>query len=396
MVRTGRMLVSAGCVAAWACTSILGVDGVRFALPDAAGDALGPADAAPEAEAVRGCRVGAGDAAACTTAGAPDSACTVAAEVCQTSLLVAAPEAGTIDGAPAATPFTFPMGIAVDDDYVYWTSQNTYDQSASRGAVRRASRAHPGAAETLAVDQPAPRGIAVDGTYVYWFTLGPGPLVQRLPKCAPACEAGACPDPERIATTPVTVPGGWLAAAGLDRVAVGIDTRLYAYEKKNGVWSEQNGHAFPPNQSPTFSRSSTGFFVAHGGQLDHLDFDLVPLSTITLGTGLLLLVSDCERTYVVESQSNVLAELLPDGGVNTIGEVRGDAVYALAADRKFVYVGYANNGGVYRLATDGSHVAEVLAPGSAWCLAVDESAIYWGEHGAAPADFRGEIYRLEK
>lgn len=65
-------------------------------------------------------------------------------------------------------------GIAVDQNYVYWTALD------SRGTVRRVSK-DGSDAKILVQALFSPRSVAVDAKYVYFTVQGDG-LVERVPK----------------------------------------------------------------------------------------------------------------------------------------------------------------------------------------------------------------------
>ena len=66
-------------------------------------------------------------------------------------------------------------GLAVDDEYVYWTTQE------ANGAVRRALKLSPDVVEDVATSQLGPFDVAVDDTHVYWNCPNDG-TVTRVPK----------------------------------------------------------------------------------------------------------------------------------------------------------------------------------------------------------------------
>jgi hypothetical protein len=68
------------------------------------------------------------------------------------------------------------QGIAADDRYAYWTSND-----GDAGVVRRAP-AGGGAAVTLAAGQDQPNGVAVDRANVYWANKGSG-TIMKVDRC---------------------------------------------------------------------------------------------------------------------------------------------------------------------------------------------------------------------
>jgi len=99
-----------------------------------------------------------------------------------TTLYVALVNAGKIASLPAAggAPQTFadaepkPAGVAVDADFVYWTTQ------ASPQSLRKKAKTG-GTVVVLASGLTLPTGVAVDGQYVYCADAGSG-RIFRVPK----------------------------------------------------------------------------------------------------------------------------------------------------------------------------------------------------------------------
>jgi hypothetical protein len=377
------------------------VDDVAYSILDG-GENEGATDAPPLDDAAHPapCAARSDFDASCIAPAVPDSSCTNAPSTCSVETLVDPPEGPLVDGGPSATAYTFPFGIAVDDAFVYWTTQDDYDHSVGvRGALRRARKDRRGPAETLAVEQPGPRGVAVDDRYVYWVTTGPGPLVQRISKCAPACDRGSCAvEPEVIAPTTTVLQAGPIFVIGSEVVAVGVDGRFYAYRKQAESWLEESGHTFPPQLVSTFARGAEDLFVTYGNVVERLtlDFQLRNSWTWTSGTQTLVVASDCTSAFLVPSPERSLVALFNDGGSRIVSPAPPGLVYAAVADARFVYLGFANAGGIWRLPKDGTGGPDILASGSAWSIAVDDTAVYWGEHGSDRSDFRGEIRRLLK
>lgn len=87
-----------------------------------------------------------------------------------------------------------PFGIAVDDNFVYWTEPGP-NGVANAGSVKRAPKTG-GASATIATGQDNPRAIAVMDGYVYWANRGvafpPAGSIRRAPQVAAPCAGDEC------------------------------------------------------------------------------------------------------------------------------------------------------------------------------------------------------------
>ena len=72
---------------------------------------------------------------------------------------------------PIATGLASPAGIAIDAEYIYFTTLGTSVNGYNDGAVMRVSKSR-GSVLPLAMNEPAPGSIGVDGSFVYWADHG--------------------------------------------------------------------------------------------------------------------------------------------------------------------------------------------------------------------------------
>jgi hypothetical protein len=70
----------------------------------------------------------------------------------------------------------YPLGIAVDQESVYWTNYEVGFGSVMQVALSG------GTPITIASAQDGPFGIGVDGTSVYWTNVTSGSVVKATPK----------------------------------------------------------------------------------------------------------------------------------------------------------------------------------------------------------------------
>jgi hypothetical protein len=71
-------------------------------------------------------------------------------------------------------PADEPMGVAVDDDHVYWTSFESL--STGTGTIGRANLDGTGVDRSFMTDAEVPLGVAVDSAHVYWADFGGGTI----------------------------------------------------------------------------------------------------------------------------------------------------------------------------------------------------------------------------
>jgi hypothetical protein len=81
------------------------------------------------------------------------------------------PAGGTI--ATVASTQNSPLAVAVDDEFVYWTTQGTSNRNFNDGTIVKAPVGG-GPTVVLATAQVDPNSITVDATSVYWTNKGSG------------------------------------------------------------------------------------------------------------------------------------------------------------------------------------------------------------------------------
>jgi hypothetical protein len=241
-----------------------------------------------------------------------------------------------------ASELLFPLGMALDDAHVYWT---TY-----AGSILRVAK-EGGAVTELASGQALPTAIAVDAGVAYWTNAGTPPMfedgvVMALDLAAPGA-------PFVLAT----ISGGLFSVAASSGVV--FTTTFGATENDGAV------HAID---------------VARGGAPRVLAEGLAPVLAIAVGElDLFCAVGDD------------IARIPKDGSSPPIMLVSGPSAQpaTLALGGGFLYWidNGTSDGRIYRARTDGSErtlVARNLS--SPWGLALDEGFVYWSEAVAASGE----------
>jgi hypothetical protein len=220
--------------------------------------------------------------------------------------------------------------IALDDDSVYWGADPTYG---SDGKVIRAPKSG-GAATTLAVGLSNPLYIAVDDTDVYWSSPTGG-IVAKVPKAGGSVTTlTSADDPQFVAVDEASI--AWLEAG-----RGGVLSRVMVLPK--------NGSA-PPRQVATSSLPSglalIGGSVVWGseGTPDAVGWVLrAPLSggmvaTLTTApTGISEIATDGESVYFTEvADASSVARVALGGSARMVLAFSPDPL-GVAVDADYVY-----------------------------------------------------------
>jgi hypothetical protein len=249
-----------------------------------------------------------------------------------------------------------PWGLAVDDDWAYWTDDGPapLGRGVGPGTIRRVSKSG-GPAQDL-VASPYPAEIAVDDTNVYWIDIDQRTLtIRAAPKSAD--DGGA------TSATMLVAPNGALSMSGL------------ALDATHVYWVEGDTLVAPPDSLPPTSLRRV---PKTGGAAE------------TVATGLFYggIASDSAAIYVgVDGFSGgqpggILrydtatgqTELLGSGDF-TPGGVAVDATNAYWTDSRGILAAPLAGGGAVQLAAP-------AVQGIASTIAVANGAVYWANGDA--------------
>ncbi len=247
-----------------------------------------------------------------------------------------------------ATDQTDPGPLAVDSEFVYWTT--------SSGDVTRASRiptAPLPTIELLATGQRAPNGIAVDATYAYWLSRG-GRSVLRTekvsPRSAPTPLATTQEKPQLLVADTATL--FWTTSSGFVESA----------PKAGGATST----LVSPDDLARLLASDTPLFEADGIALDetwvYFRARALRAAPAKNGTGQLLKVGKDGR------------------GLTLLVDSRAGAISFLAAyDAKLYFSTGSSGGEVWRVDNDGAGLVLLSCQAEAYPrgIAVTNARVFW-------------------
>lgn len=334
---------------------------------------------------------------ACPRPAPPGAACTAAKESCTRRLLHR-----------PITP-SHPWGIAVDDQNVYWLTQpygvDGYNGHAD-ASLWRVDRST-GTAVELARAQPKARSLVAHKEHLYWLTgAGGSGELRRLRRDAPPCTPFSCAKFEIVESgiaDPLAVsllsPDALLVTGGLGRIDVVSLGQPPA--RATAVTTTINPAAIA-GDGVAFAGGGNLLFV-HRISLAGADAGVAASFPDDASVGApFQLATDCTDLFASHGNRLWRVPASPAGGLfATVGDIDTGGLYAMGNDQRFVYLGYANGGGLARVDTKAMLPSrQVMVPSaSAWRIDVQGDVIAYGEHGASPADPGsdvGAIFLIEK
>jgi hypothetical protein len=146
--------------------------------------------------------------------------------------------------------------------------------------------------------------------------------------------------------------------------------------------SKRGGDARGPVRVPSLNMAVSGGFVyfTEGTTLYRLPADGGTLQPVATGLMLDALASDGDEIYVGGQDASVYAVDPGRGGVRNVAGPSGagdDRVYQFAFDERYVYWASVGGGGGIRRAPKSGGASELILPGGATTLALDERYLYY-------------------
>jgi len=317
------------------------------------------------------------------------------------------------DGGPCPTR-AYPFGIAYDATYVYWAAQDGYNGDGTTGGIWRALRngvQHASPDQLLSA--VAPKWLVLDDDSLY-FSARTGASSQGIFRidlaCAAACMAQALWTDTSGQIDQLVVLGHH------DLLAVG-DTTLVEVFETAGTWTNKtvrgaqdmayahaayNGLAayLYPGGPGNLTLDQITFFPAGSIVTPFADLSDAGLAAPSPNGIVAPLVADCTSVFTWGPAPNGIVKIpiaTPGQPVDLATQSAfGGALYAIDQDESSVYVGEANGGGVWRIDKNGGAPFQLVASVSAWGIAVDETGVFYGEHGLPNMGGDGTIYRVAK
>lgn len=302
-------------------------------------------------------------------------------------------------------PFVF--GVGVDATNLYWIEQSgsgtgvsAYDGAGTTSVVRSMPLGG-GAASTLATASAAYTHLVVTPTSLWLASSSRDTPVARIDK---SCTKGCTIEPKGSALkikSAVAFEGGLAVGAddGIRQFSDGGQSKLMAVS--GGVSS--------------LTRWGTGLaYVSQGASAPSA-------VAFTSGGSYSLLVADAGDGYSPRGASHVAASCgeplwarqvfrkPTDGGEvfrsaiveaksadRSMGIAANLNVFAMVADSAHVYLGLPDSGGVRRLGKGEMALTTVVPGVSAWSLAIDDTYVYFDDHGTGSTQSSLSIRRLKK
>lgn len=335
------------------------------------------------------------DAAACKPVSGPNVGCSA----CSVEPLytVAADPSG--DG-----PFVF--GVGVDATTLYWIEQSgsgtglsAYDGSGATSVVRSLPLGG-GKPRTLATASASYTHLVVTPTSIWLASSSRATPVARIDK---ACSQNCTIEPKDsalIVKSVVPFQGGIAVGAddGIRQLSDGAATRFVGVS--SGVSSLTRLGAGLAYVSQGASAPSAVAFTS-GGSYSLLAADpsgdaYAPrgASHVAASCGEPLWARQVFRKADGTDFRSALVEAKAAGG--TTGFLINANVFAMVADTTHVYLGLPDSGGVRRVGKGESAMTTVIANVSAWSLAIDDTYVYFDDHGTDRTKSSLGIRRMKK
>ncbi len=338
------------------------------------------------------------DAGPCPKISGPSTPCVS----CTADLLV------PLMPASADEPGPFVFGIAVDKTTLYWIEQSgkgAYDGAGNVSLVR--ARSLGGATgetpRTLARVDSAYTRIVVTPTAIWLASTSKSSQVGRIDK---SCASNCTPKPMGvpIVASAVTLHDGGLALGAADGLHFYADdgstssTLVSAGVSSLTPWGTGLAYVSQGASAPSSVMATTGETYS----LLSVDPNLEPYTSrgashVAASCGEPLWVRQVFRKPVDGGElfhSAIVQAGTKDGGASGFGVSAN--VFSMVADSTHVYLGLPDSAGVRRVGK-GEAIMTTVVPGvSAWNLAIDDTYVYFDDHGTDRTKSSVGLRRMKK
>lgn len=335
------------------------------------------------------------DAGACKAVSGPSMGCTS----CSVETLY------TVVSAEDGGPFVF--GVGVDATNLYWIEQSgtgtgvsAYDGAGTTSVVRSMPLGG-STASTLAMANAAYTHLVVTPTSLWLASSSRDTPVARIDK---SCTKGCTIEPKGSALkikSAVAFEGGLAVGAddGIRQFGDGGQSKLVAVS--GGVssltrWGTGLAYvsqgASAPSAVAFTSGGSYSLLVADAGD----GYSPRGASHVAASCGDPLWARQVFRKPTANGEEFRSAIVEAKAADRSTGIAANLNVFAMVADRAHVYLGLPDTGGVRRLGKGETALTTVVPGVSAWSLAIDDTYVYFDDHGTGSTKSSHSIRRLKK
>ena len=295
-----------------------------------------------------------------------------------------------------------PDGVAVDDQYVFWTNAGSSQLGYTDGSVHRASNVDGSNPMAIAVAQNSPSSIALDTADVYWCNYGTGDIVMSAKDgSGNRTLAAGILNVSAIALDPPRIYAGVVINASVD----GGNGSVGSIPEDGGSYLTLSAGQFNP-QSILFDMVSSHLFWANYGSYADGSGGSIESRAVSGFGSPQRLAGATGATQVAYDGTNLYwnnSRPIDGGSIGTVSADGGGGAYVVsslagpggvAVDAVHVY--YADAGTIWRVLKNGTErLALATNQNQPGFVVTDDSYVYWADVGSTQQQ-NGEVVKVAK